>query len=94
MKKLFLTVAVVAAAMLGMTSCSNKERCWEIKITATCDDGTEEEATVYKWGTRDYVNSSIDEAKEIAEEEGCTLKTSKKHVKASDKSDCYAKNLD
>lgn len=94
MKKLFLTVAVVAAAVLGMTSCSNKERCWEIKITATCDDGTEEKATVYLWGTRDDVNSRIDETKEIAEEEGCTLKTSKKHVKASDKSDCNAKNLD
>ena len=55
MKKVYLTVAIVAAAVLGMTSCSNKERCWKITGTITCD-GESESVTVYDWGTKDDIN--------------------------------------
>lgn len=93
MKKVFLTVAIVAAAVLGMTSCSNKEKCWEIKATATFD-GTSFTETGYFWGTKNELNVHIDDAKKAAEEDGGKLKVnSKKSVKAADQEECLAKNL-
>lgn len=94
MKKVYLTMAIVAAAVLGMTSCSNKARCWKITGTITCD-GESESVTVYDWGTKDDINKDIDEYKKEFEAEGCSVKVDKKkHVKASDENDCWAKNLD
>lgn len=94
MKKVFLTVAIVAAAVLGMTSCSNKEKCWEIKMTVTVE-GSSVSETAYYWGTKDKRDADIDDAKAAVEKVGGTLKIDKKkHVKASDRSDCEAKNLD
>lgn len=94
MKKVFLTVAIVAAAVLGMTSCSNKEKCWEIKATATFD-GTSLTTTGYFWGTKNELNVQLDDAKKAAEEEGVEVKVnSKKSVKAADSKECLAKNVD
>ena len=94
MKKVYLTVAIVAAAVLGMTSCSNKERCWKITGTITCD-GESESVTVYDWGTKDDINKDIDEYKKELEAEGCSVSVDKKkHVKASGEDDCLAKNFD
>ena len=58
MKKVFLTLAVVAVAALGMTSCSDEARCW--KVTTSSDKG---EITTYVWGTK----SDMQAAKENAE---------------------------
>lgn len=95
MKKVFLTVAIVAAAVLGMTSCSNKEKCWEIKATSTFKDGTSLTATAYFWGTKNELNVQIDNAKKAAEEEEGKFKVnSKKSVKAADQKECLAKNVE
>lgn len=94
MKKLYLTMAVVAAAVLGMTSCSNKEKCWEIKSTTTTG-GISVESTIYYWGTKDQRDTYIDDLKSTNEKLGITYKiNSKKHVKASDQKDCLSKNGD
>lgn len=100
MKKLFWSVAIVCVAMLCMTSCSNKERCWKGKITfqLTYDDGEKEsdKMTLYTWGTEDEVTAALDDyVKEIEEyfsDEGkCKVSYTIEKYKASE-SDCEDKD--
>ncbi len=98
MKKILFTVAIVAAAALGMTSCSNKEKCWKINCTTSGSsvfgqmEGTYD---YYYWGTKNERDAYIDEQKEIADDLGYEFKVnSKKSVKADDSKACVAKNVD
>ena len=97
MKKVLFTVAIVAAAALGMTSCSNKEKCWKINFTTSANVLGQTEGTydVYYWGTKNERDAYIDEQKEIADDWGYEYKVnSKKSVKADDSKACTAKNVD
>ena len=94
MKKVLFTVAIVAAAALGMTSCSSKEKCWKINATATVGSITKT-SDVYYWGTKNQRDAYIDDQKAIAEKSGYEFKVnSKKSVKADDSKACVAKNVD
>ncbi len=93
MKKVLFTVAIVAAAALGMTSCSNKEKCWKINATTTIA-GVTTTTDTYFWGTKNQRDDTIDKAKAAAKEDGCEYKVnSKKSVKAEDSADCLKKNV-
>lgn len=60
MKKLVLSVAIVCVAMLCVTSCSNKERCWKGEITIEYED-EEDKIKLYTWGTEEEVRAVIEE---------------------------------
>ena len=55
MKKVFLTLAVVAVAALGMTSCndSSEARCWKVTYKAA---GVE--IVTYTWMSEDTMNAT------------------------------------
>mgnify|MGYP003292687794 CR=1 FL=1 len=76
MKKTFLSVAILAIAVLCMTSCENKEKCWQAKITETYtyvydEDENEPETNereYWVWGTEEEVDAAIAAYKNSMEE--------------------------
>ncbi|MDD6642071.1 MAG: hypothetical protein PUD89_07870 [Bacteroidales bacterium] len=84
MKKVFLTLAVVAVAALGMTSCSDEARCW--KVTTSSDKG---EITTYVWGTKSDMQAAKENAEKVS---GVTYKYVAES--AEGQATCIAKNLD
>lgn len=76
MKKTFLSVAILVIAVLCMTSCENKEKCWQAKITETYtyvnDDGDDEleteEQELWVWGTKEEIDAMSSAYKSSVEE--------------------------
>ncbi len=77
MKKTFLSVAILVIAVLCMTSCSNKERCWKGEITIEYEhwdydlfedeevsEKTKDKIKLYTWGTEEEVRAVIEELEE------------------------------
>lgn len=76
MKKTFLSVAILVIAVLCMTSCENKEKCWQAKITETYayantedeDELETDEREYWIWGTEEEVDAAIAAYKSSMEE--------------------------
>lgn len=91
MKKVFLTLAVVAVAALGMTSCSDEPCCWKITVTGS-QQGISVTQEGYVWQTREAINADIENAKQTAKEYGLdNIKITKKKVNKN-QSDCALAN--
>lgn len=76
MKKTIIGIAIVVIAMVSMTSCENKEKCWQAKITETyayanAEDENEletDEREYWIWGTEEEVDAAIAAYKSSMEE--------------------------
>ncbi len=76
MKKTIIGIAIVVIAMVLMTSCENKEKCWQAKITETYtyvydEDENEPETNereYWVWGTEEEVDAAIAAYKNSMEE--------------------------
>lgn len=89
MKKTFLSVAILAIAVLCMTSCENKEKCWQAKITETYAYANTEDENLktdereyWIWGTEEEVDAAIAAYKSSKEE---YYKAREKYYKKYDK---------
>ncbi|MDR0829386.1 MAG: hypothetical protein LBN95_04640 [Prevotellaceae bacterium] len=84
MKKLSLVILFAAVLAIGFTSCSDKERCWEVSVSFSFL-GEKESQTGYVWGTKDELEANIEKGKAAAELAG--FKDYKVTKKRSNKSE-------
>ena len=83
MKKTIIGIAIVVIAMVSMTSCENKEKCWQAKITETyayanTEDENEletDEIEYWIWGTEEEVDAAIAALEKVAANENFPLAT-------------------